>query len=35
MMIPQVAAVADLGDRRVAEDRALGDELAVLDADLR
>ena len=24
-----------LGDRRVAEDRALGDELAVLDADLR
>ena len=33
MMMPTVAVVLDLGDRRVAEDRALGDELAALDVD--
>ena len=32
MMIPTGAAELDLGDRRVAEDRPLRDQLAVLDA---
>ena len=35
MMMPDVGAVFDLRDRRVAEDRALGDQLAALRAHAR